>query len=110
MRVEFVERMKREIEEDVLAEGDPTRRRLGGGQSCGLNGDYLFEWAINGKVMGSWTQAQFCEHYTRISYNLDVIKFMDDVSQTGDIELAMRMAPVNGQRGPAMCLTHLYWA
>jgi hypothetical protein len=110
MRQEFVERMKREIDQDVLAESDPTRRRLGGGQSCGLHGDYLFEWAINGKVMGSWTQAQFCEHYTRISYNLDVIKFMDDVSQTGNIELAMRMAPVNGQRGPAMCLTHLYWA
>ena len=31
MRVEFVEQMKREIKEDVLAEGDPTRRRLGGG-------------------------------------------------------------------------------
>ena len=39
MRVEFVEQMKREIKEDVLAEDDPMRRRLGGGQSCGLHGD-----------------------------------------------------------------------
>jgi hypothetical protein len=109
-RQEFIERMKREIEEDILAEGDPTRRRLGGGQSCGLHGDYLFEFAINGKVMGSWNMAQFCEHYTRLNYNMDVIKFMDDESQTGDFEFAMRMAPVDGKRGPAMCITHLYWA
>lgn len=33
IRVEFEEQMKREIKEDVLAEGVPTRRRLGGGQS-----------------------------------------------------------------------------
>ncbi len=108
-RREYIERMKREIEDDILAEGDPTRRRLGGGQSCGLHGDYLFEFAINGKVMGSWNMAKFCEHYTRVAYNMDVIKFMDDQSQTGDIELAMRMAPVDGKKGPAMCLTHLYW-
>jgi hypothetical protein len=111
-RQEVLERTKREIEQDILAEDDPTRRRLKGEgrDKCDWNGDYLFEWAINGKIMGSWDMEQFCKRYTRVAYNLDVIKFMDDESQTGDFELAMRMAPVKGQRGPAMCLSHLYWA
>ena len=111
-RQEVLERMKREIEQDILTEGDPTRRRLGGAgrDKCDWNGDYLFEWAINGKIMGRWNNTQFSEHITRLAYNFDVIKFMDDESQTGDFELAMRMVPVNGQRGPAMCLSHLYWA
>ncbi len=82
----------------------------GGVNRGGLHGDYLFEWAINGKVMGSWTQAQFCEHHTRISYNLDVIKFMDEVSQTGNVELAMRVAPVLGREAPPcasrICIGH----
>lgn len=99
-------RMKREIVQDILAEGEPTRRRLGGGQSCGM-GNYTFEWAINRKIT-SWTKAEFCEHYTRLAYNLDVIKFMDDENLTGSFELAMRMTPDSGMS--PMCITHLYWA
>lgn len=106
---EVLERMKREIEQDILAEDDSTRRQTKGGIGCD-KGDNLFEWAINGKIMGSWNNAEFCKHYTRLGYNFDVIKFMDDESQTGDFELAMRMVPFNGQKGPSMCLTHLYWA
>ena len=104
---ESIDRMKREIENDVLSEDDPSRRRLGGGQSCGNPADYTFEWAINGDVT-SWNKAEFCDHFTRLNYNLDVIKFMDDESQTGDFELAMRVTNVG--RGLAMCISHLYWA
>ena len=106
-RQEGIERMKQEIEEDIHTEDDPTRRRLGGGQSCGLAGSYTFEWAINGKIV-SWNKGEFCNHFTRLNYNLDVMKFMDDESQTGDFELAMRMTDVG--RGNAMCISHLYWA
>lgn len=102
-----IHRMKSEIEIDILSENDPSRRRLGGGQHCGNPADYTFEWAINGEVT-SWNKAEFCEHYTRLNYNLDVIKFMDDESQTGDFELAMRVTNVG--RGMAMCISHLYWA
>ena len=109
----FVERIDAEIEEDIkfFAEGrDPSdaARRLGGGQSCGIGGDFTFQWAINGEIKATWNQAQFCQHYTRLNYNLDVIKFMDDEEKTGDFELAMRIT--NGGRGKVMCLTHLYWA
>lgn len=105
--LERIQRMKREIEADVLSEGDdPARRRLGGGQHCGFAADYTFEWAINGKVT-SWNKAEFCDHYTRLNYNVDVIKFMDDESQTGDFELAMRVTNVG--RGMSMCISHLYW-
>ena len=106
-REEGIKRMKQEIEEDIMTEDDPTRRRLGGGQSCGRAGDYTFEWAINGKIV-SWDKGKFCEHYTRLNYNLDVIKFMDDETQTGDFELAMRMTNVG--RGNSMCVSHVYWA
>ncbi len=107
MMRESIYRMKREIENDILSEDDPSRRRLGGGQHCGNPADYTFEWAING-VVTSWNKAEFCEHFTRLNYNLDVIKFMDDESQTGDFELAMRVTNVG--RGMAMCISHLYWA
>jgi len=106
-RKEGIARMEQEIEQDIHAEGDPTRRRLGGGQSCGGAADYTFEWAINGTIV-SWNKAKFCEHFTRLNYNLDVIKFMDDETQTGNFELAMRMTNVG--RGLAMCISHLYWA
>jgi len=102
---EGVERMEQEIEEDIQHEDDPGRR-LGGGQSCGLVGDYVFEWAINGKIV-TWTKTQFCEHFTRLNYNLDVVKFMDDESKTGNFELAMRISSPGAE---AMCLTHMYWA
>lgn len=109
MTEEGVERMKQEIEEDIQYEDDPARsrsRRLGGGQSCGFGGDYTFEFAING-TRTAWNQAEFCKHFTRLNYNLDVIKFMDDESKTGDFELAMRMTNVGRK---VMCITHLYWA
>lgn len=104
--LEYIEQMEKEIENDILME-DPNRRRLGGGQSCGVVGDYTFEWAINGEIV-SWTKAEFCDHFTRLSYNLDVIKFMDDPSKTGDFEVAMRMT--NTDNNGQMCITHLYWA
>merc|ERR1712194_894713 len=67
---------KEETEKDIqLVEGKRDHRRLGGGQSCGLKGDYTFEWAINGKIV-TWTQAEFCKRFTRLAYNFDVIKFM----------------------------------
>ncbi len=90
-------------------DGNPANapRRLGGGQSCGFAGDYTFEWAIDGEIV-SWSQAEFCKHFTRLNYNVDVIKFMDDESKKGDFELAMRMTNVG--RGKVMCITHLYWA
>jgi len=104
---EGVERMEEEIARDIEAEGDISRRRLGGGQSCGLTGnDYTFEFAINGSVV-TWDKAKFCEHFTRLNYNLDVIKFMDDPDKTGDFEVAMRMA---GNTKEVMCISHLYWA
>jgi hypothetical protein len=101
-------RMRQEIEQDIAAEDDPNRhRQLGGGQSCGA-GEYTFEFAING-VITTWTKAQFCDHYTRLAYNLDAIKFMDDDSLIGDnIELAMRLTPDSVRS--TMCITHLYWA
>mmetsp|Transcript_15681 Transcript_15681/g.28155 ORF Transcript_15681/g.28155 Transcript_15681/m.28155 type:complete len:1049 (+) Transcript_15681:70-3216(+) len=113
MEMEAMERMNDEIEEGIQFFGEDgdrtnTTRRLGGGQSCGVGGDYTFQYAINGEIMGTWNQAEFCKHYTRLSYNLDVIKFMDDVDKTGDFELAMRIT--NGGRGKVMCITHLYWA
>ena len=100
--------MRQEIEQDIAAEGDPkSHRQLGGGQSCGA-GEYTFEFAING-VITTWTKAQFCDHYTRLAYNLDVIKFMDHDSLIGDnIELAMRLTPDSVRS--TMCITHLYWA
>lgn len=104
---EGVERMEEEIARDIEAEGDVSRRRLGGGQSCGLTGnDYTFEFAINGSVV-TWNKAKFCEHFTRLNYNLDVIKFMDDPEKTGDFEVAMRMT---GNTKEVMCISHLYWA
>ena len=104
---EGVERMEEEIARDIEAEGDVSRRRLGGGQSCGLTGnDYTFEFAINGSVV-TWDKAKFCEHFTRLNYNLDVIKFMDDPEKTGDFEVAMRMT---GNTKEVMCISHLYWA
>jgi len=103
---EGTERMRREIEEDILNEND-DQRRLGGGQSCGMKGDYTFEWAING-TKTTWNQAEFCNHFTRLNYNIDVIKFMDDESKTGNFELAMRMTNVG--RDNVMCISHLYWA
>ena len=58
-----MERMKDEIEEDIQSSGDhnddPTHRRLGGGQSCGLAGDYTFEYAIDGEIVSSWNQDNF---------------------------------------------------
>jgi len=109
--------MRQEIENDVYAEDDPSRRRLGGGQSCGLPpGGYTFEWAIKKASdkewkVTSWSKEAFCEHYTRVSYNLDVIKFLDDESMTGDFELAMRMTNTEkGRDGPVHCISHLYWA
>ena len=109
---ESIEEMKQEIEDDIQAEGDPTRRRLGGGQSCGVAGPYTFEWAINdgeGWMLYSWDKGKFCEHFTRLNYNLDVIKFMDDESKTGDFSLAMRMTAPAG-KGEVMCVSHMYWA
>ncbi|KAL9178465.1 hypothetical protein ACHAXT_003795 [Thalassiosira profunda] len=103
---EGFEEMEREIEQDILAEGDHSRRRLGGGQNCGWS-SYTFEWALNGEVV-AWPKAEYCKHFTRLSYNLDVIKFLDDESKTGDFELAMRLTNCKSQC--VMCLTHLYWA
>lgn len=100
------ERMETEIEEAIVDE-DPAGRKLGGGQSCGVVDDYTFEWSINGKVT-SWNKAQFCDRFTRLAYNIDVMVFLDDASQSGDFELGMRMTNV-GREG-TMCLTHLYWA
>ena len=100
------ERMETEIEEAIVDE-DSAGRKLGGGQSCGVVDDYTFEWSINGKVT-SWNKAQFCDRFTRLAYNFDVMVFLDDASQSGDFELGMRMTNV-GREG-TMCLTHLYWA
>ena len=107
-RQEVYHRMRQEIERDIAAEDDPNRhRQLGGGQSCGA-GEYTFEFAING-VITTWTKAQFCDQYTRLAYNLDVIKFMDDESLSGDkVELAMRLTPDSLRS--TMCISHLYWA
>lgn len=105
----ILDEMKRkdnELEREILK--DPERRHLGGGQHCGF-GPYVFEWAINGKIV-SWDYDQFCEQYTRLAYNLDVIKFMDDESQTGDFELAMRIKFTGTRSKEEMCITHLYWA
>lgn len=109
---ENLETMLEEIQDDVrYAEGEdgpvPVRRQLGGGQSCGVVEDYTFEWAINGTIV-SWTKAEFCDRFTRLNYNLDVIKFMDHEPQSGNFELAMRMTNV-GNDG-VMCISHLYWA
>ena len=71
--VRFLEQMANEVENDMTL-GELSRRRLKGGQSCG-GADYIFEFAINGKIVASWDQAAFCEHYTRTGYNLDFIKF-----------------------------------
>lgn len=119
---ENLERMKQEIEEEVEAEGDEERRRLledrrfgaerrrlGGGQSCGIAGDFNFEFAINNGTITTWNQGQFCQHYTRLNYNLDVVKFLDDPTKTGDMEIAMRMTTPAGE-GQVMCMTHLYWS
>ncbi|KAL7551794.1 hypothetical protein ACHAWF_014985, partial [Thalassiosira exigua] len=107
--LEGLESMKREIEDDILHENDPPeQRRLGGGQSCGLAGNYVFEWAINNGTRHSWNMDQFCKHYTRLNYNLDVIKFMDNATKTGDFELAMRMT--TGGKAKVMCVSHLYWS
>mmetsp|Transcript_7379 Transcript_7379/g.15793 ORF Transcript_7379/g.15793 Transcript_7379/m.15793 type:complete len:1042 (+) Transcript_7379:87-3212(+) len=105
---EFIAQMEREIEEDILIE-DPKQRRLGGGQSCGVAGDYTFEFAINGEIKASWNKDQFCQHYTRLAYNFDAIKFMDDESQTGDFELAIRLK-TGGGREQTTCISHIYWA
>jgi len=102
----YLKEMTKEIEEDILLE-DFSRRRLGGGQSCGLTGEYIFEFAINGKIVASWDKDQFCAHYTRTGYNLDLIKFMDDEAMTGDFELAMRMSPKHDNKKGTMCITHL---
>lgn len=65
------DRIQQEIMEYILAEDNPNHhRRLGGGQSCGA-GEYTFEFAING-VITTWT-AQFCDQYTRLAYNFNVI-------------------------------------
>ena len=107
--------MKEEIEDDIKYENDTDERerRLGGGQSCGLAGAYTFEWSINsGEGFGevhSWDKDEFCKHYTRLGYNMDVIKFMDEEGKTGDYELAMRMTDPAGQN-EAMCVSHMYWA
>jgi len=108
LRMKNVRKMKEETEKDIqLVEGKRDHRRLGGGQSCGLKGDYTFEWAINGKIV-TWTQAEFCKRFTRLAYNFDVIKFMDDETQKGDFEVAMRISsPGQVQE---MCITHLYWS
>ena len=107
LRMEQVEKAKKEIEDDIRVAEGGHHRRLGGGQSCGSKGDYTFEWAINGEIV-TWTQAEFCKHFTRLAYNFDVIKFMDDETKTGDFELAMRISSP-GTKQP-MCITHLYWA
>lgn len=105
---EGIERMRQEILDDVHTEDDPSRRRLGGGQSCGFGSDYTFEFAINGEVKASLSKGEFCQRFTRLNYNLDVFKFMDDKDFSGDVELAMRMT--NCGRGAVMCISHLYWA
>lgn len=105
----YLEDMTTRIQEDILLD-DPNGRRLGGGQSCGKSGDYIFEFAINGKIVASWDKDAFCDHYTRTGYNLDVVKFMDDEGMTGDFELAMRMSPAHSNKKGTMCITHLYWA
>eukprot|EP00986_Skeletonema_menzelii_P019209 scaffold27156_cov148-Skeletonema_menzelii.AAC.1 len=94
----YLEEMSHRIEEDMLLEDPSTARRLGGGQSCGASGDYIFEFAINGKIVASWDKDAFCSHYTRTGYNLDLIKFMDDEKMTGDFELAMRMSPTHSNK------------
>jgi len=107
-RMKNAERIVEGIEEDTqFAEGGGDHRRLGGGQSCGLTGDYTFEWAINGEIV-SWTQAEFCERFTRLAYNFDVMKFMDDETKKGDFELSMRISSPGSAQ--VMCITHLYWA
>ena len=103
----FMEQMLNEVQEDI---NDSSRRRLGGGKSCGLSGDYIFEFAINGKIVASWNKENFCKHYTRMGYNTDFIKFMDDESIKGDFELAMRMRADNGNEKAVMAISHLYWA
>ena len=97
-------RMEDDIESDILKYND---RRLGGGKSCGSVGDFVFEWAIDGNIV-SWNQKQFCEHYTRLAYNNDFIKFMDDEKKKGDFELAMRVKNTGSKE--QMCVTHVYWA
>ena len=110
--MENMERMKDEIEEDIQLSGDdnddPTHHRLGGGQSCGMTGDHTLEYAIDGEISSSWNQGKFCEHFTRLNYNLDVMKFMDDESMTGDFTLDMRITNIG--RAQVMCVTHLYLA
>ena len=106
----YLEHMTTRIQEDIFLLEDSNGRRLGGGQSCGLSGDYIFEFAINGKIVASWDKNAFCDHYTRTGYNLDLIKFMDDEGMTGDFELAMRMSPAHSNKKGTMCITHLYWA
>ena len=110
-----VENMKTEIEADSqFVEGRRDRHHMRGGQArslaseqpprCGMNGDYTFEWAINGEIV-SWTKDEFCERMTRLAYNFDVIKFMDDETKTGDFEFAMRISSPG-----VMCISHLYWS
>lgn len=99
------QRMNDDIEREVMQ--DPERRRLGGGQHCGF-GEYVFEWALNGKIV-SWSQSEFCDQYTRLAYNADFIRFLDDEKVTGDFELAMRIKNTSGSQ-EEMCITHLYWA
>ena len=99
-------RMQADLDREVLQ--DPERRQLGGGKSCGYGPeDYTFEYAINGKIV-TWNKKQFCEQYTRLAYNTDMIRFMDDEKMTGDFEFAMRLK--NTGSNEEMCITHLYWA
>jgi len=105
----YVEEMTNRIEEDMLLD-DFSPRRLGNGQSCGASGDYIFEFAINGKIVASWDKDAFCAHYTRTGYNMDLVKLLDDEGVTGDFELAMRMSPAHSNQNSIMCITHLYWS
>lgn len=105
MALDQIRLMDEEIEREILQ--DPERRLLKGGKSCGLGENYIFEFAINGKIT-SWTKEQFCEQYTRLAYNTDMVRFMDDEKQSGDFELALRIK--NNGSTEEMCITHLYWS
>jgi hypothetical protein len=98
-------RMDEDIQREILQ--DPEHRKLKGGKHCGFAADYIFEFAINGKIT-SWTKEEYCNKFTRLAYNTDMISFMDDETQTGDFELAMRIKNTGSTEN--MCITHLYWS
>lgn len=82
-------------------------RKLKGEPSRPVPDDFIFEFAINGKIT-SWNKAEFSERRNMTSRLAKIWVLLDDPSVVGDVEVALRVKQP-GRNAP-LGISHVYWA